>query len=128
MGIFKNADRLNLLKNCVWALSNICRKRPPPDWKIIKPALDLILKALNKLENDNDFLNDSCWVLSYLSENYKPAISLFLSAKGLDKILKYLEYILFKDSNESLHIQLPCLRILGNIVAGNAKQTQVKQR
>ena len=96
MSIFKNADRQNLIKNCAWSLSNICRKRPPPEWKVIKPAIDLILKALSKLDNDNDFLNDSCWVLSYLSENYKQAIPLFLSGKGLEKILKYLEYIYHK--------------------------------
>ena len=94
MSIFKTADRPNLIKNCVWALSNMCRKRPPPEWKMVKPALDLILRALSKLENDNDFLNDSCWVLSYLSENYKQAIPLLLSAKGLEKILKFLEYYL----------------------------------
>jgi len=59
---------------------------------MVKPAMDLILRAISKMENDNDFLNDSCWVLSYLSENYKTAIPLLLSAKGLEKILRFLEY------------------------------------
>ena len=53
--------------------------------------MDLIIRDLGKLENDKDFLVDAIWVLSYLSENYKPAIQSFLKLGGLQKIIKFLE-------------------------------------
>jgi importin subunit alpha-1 len=35
----KTADRLQLVKNCVWALSNFCRGKPTPEYERIKQVV-----------------------------------------------------------------------------------------
>lgn len=42
----------SLLKNCVWALSNLCRGKPQPDIKALAPALPVLLTLLSS--NDTE--------------------------------------------------------------------------
>lgn len=35
----KTADRIQLVKNCIWALSNFCRGKPAPEYVRIKQVL-----------------------------------------------------------------------------------------
>lgn len=65
-----------------------------------------------------EFLVDACWILSYLTENHKKSIKKMLDLQILPKLISLLEYPM-------VYIQLPVLRIIGNIVAGNALQTQM---
>lgn len=37
----------SLLRNCVWALSNMCRGKPQPDTALLAPALPVLLKLLS---------------------------------------------------------------------------------
>jgi hypothetical protein len=116
--IFSTAERNTLIKHCVWAISNFCRSKPAPEYENIKPIIDLIIRAIYKLEQDYEFLVDSFWVLSYLTENHKKSIKKILETNILPKFISLL-------SCPILYIQLPILRILGNIVSGNAHQTQL---
>ncbi|KAG7273343.1 hypothetical protein CRUP_030241 [Coryphaenoides rupestris] len=59
-------DRLTMMRNAVWALSNLCRgKNPPPDFSKVSPSLSVLSWLL--FVNDTDILADACWALSYLS-------------------------------------------------------------
>ncbi len=116
--IFTTAERVNLVKHCTWSISNFCRSKPSPDYEVINPAIDLVIKAIYKLDKDYEFLVDACWILSYLTEHHKKTIKKILSTNVLPKLLTFLECPI-------LYIQLPCLRIIGNIVSGNANQTQM---
>ena len=40
--ILKSADRVQLAKNCAWALSNFCRGKPVPDYEHVKPVILMI--------------------------------------------------------------------------------------
>jgi len=115
---FTTAERPALIKHCVWAISNFCRSKPPPDFEVLRPAIDLVIKNIYKLDQDYDFLVDSCWILSYLTENHKKSIKKILETHVLPKLITFLELNL-------VYVQLPILRIMGNIVAGNALQTQL---
>lgn len=64
-----------------------------------------------------EFLVDACWILSHLTEHHKKSIKKMLDLNVLPKLISLLDYPI-------VYIQLPVLRILGNIVAGNALQTQ----
>jgi hypothetical protein len=57
----------SFLRNASWALSNLCRGRPPPKYEQVKRAIPSLIKVL--VENDNeDIITDICWALSYLSD------------------------------------------------------------
>jgi len=116
--IFTTAERVNLIKHCVWSISNFCRGKPAPDFELMKPAIDLVIKSIYKLDKDMEFLVDACWVISYLTEHHKKTVKKILSTNLLPKLLTFLDYPI-------VYIQLPCLRIIGNIVSGNAHQTQM---
>lgn len=116
--VFSTAERNTLIKHCAWALSNFCRSKPPPKYEYLKPAIDLLIRAIYKLDGDYEFLVDACWVLSYLTEHHKKSVKKLLDTNILPKILSFLNYPV-------LYIQLPILRIVGNIVTGNAAQTQM---
>ncbi len=115
--VFSTAERNTLIKHCVWALSNFCRSKPAPKFEVLKPAIDLVIRAIYKLDQDYEFLVDACWVISYMTEHHKKSVKKLLDTNILPKLLSFLNYPV-------LYIQLPILRILGNIVAGNASQTQ----
>uniref|UniRef100_A0A8C6T3R4 Karyopherin alpha 1 (importin alpha 5) n=1 Tax=Neogobius melanostomus TaxID=47308 RepID=A0A8C6T3R4_9GOBI len=60
-------NRLTMMRNAVWALSNLCRgKNPPPDFSKVSPCLSVLSWLL--FVNDTDILADACWALSYLSD------------------------------------------------------------
>jgi importin subunit alpha-1 len=115
--IFTTAERINLIKHCVWSISNFCRSKPAPAYDLMKLALDLVIKSVYKLDKDYEFLVDACWILSYMTEHHKKSIRKILDLNVMSKILTFLDYPM-------VYIQLPCLRIIGNIVSGNAQQTQ----
>lgn len=112
------AERPTLIKHCVWAISNFTRSKPAADYEVLKPAINLIVRAIYKLDKDHEFLVDACWILSYLTENHKKSITKILETNVLPKLLTFLDI-------NYVYIQLTCLRIIGNIVAGSAKQTQM---
>jgi len=115
---FSTAERPTLIKHCVWAISNFCRSKPAPDYEIMKPTIDLVIRSIYKLDQDYEFLVDAFWILSYLTEHHKRTIKKILDTSILPKMLTFLNYPV-------VHIQLPILRIIGNVVAGNAAQTQM---
>lgn len=116
--IFTTAERVNLIKHCVWSISNFCRSKPAPDFELMKSAIELVIKAIYKLDKDFEFLVDACWILSYMTEHHKKTVKKILGTNVLPKLLSFLDYPM-------VYIQLPCLRIIGNIVSGNANQTQI---
>jgi importin subunit alpha-1 len=84
------AERESLIKQCVWSISNFCRSKPAPDYEMLKPCIDKVIGALYKID-DNEFLVDACWILSYLTESYKKSIKKIMDTNALPKILSFLE-------------------------------------
>lgn len=63
----------SFLRNASWALSNLCRGRPQPDYNLVRRAIPTLIKVL--VENDKeDIITDICWALSYLSDGAKDRI------------------------------------------------------
>jgi importin subunit alpha-1 len=89
--IFSHAERASLLKQCTWAISNFCRTKPPMEYKLLKPVINFIIKAIYKLDTEMDFLVDACWILSYMSETFKKAVKKIIETKVLPKLLSFLE-------------------------------------
>jgi importin subunit alpha-6/7 len=62
------------MRNASWALSNLCRGRPQPDYSLVRRAIPTLIKVL--VENDKeDIITDICWALSYLSDGAKERVN-----------------------------------------------------
>ncbi len=58
--------KLPVLRNATWALSNLCRGKPPPAKELVRPALPVLVHCIYSA--DEEVLSDACWALAYLSE------------------------------------------------------------
>ncbi|OZJ05618.1 Importin subunit alpha [Bifiguratus adelaidae] len=110
-------NKLSMLRNATWTLSNFCRgKNPQPDWNLISPALKVL--ALLIYSQDDEVLIDACWAISYLSDGSNEKIAAVIEAG----VCRQLVLLLMKPSTS---VQTPALRSIGNIVTGDDLQTQV---
>ena len=106
----------SFMRNASWALSNLCRGRPQPDYNLVRHAIPTLIKVL--VENDKeDIITDICWALSYLSDGAKDRIQDLLNRNLLIKLIQLMKH-------ENVAIAIPCLRTVGNIVTGDDTQTQ----
>jgi len=101
----------SFMRNCSWALSNLCRGKPSPDYNLVKVAIPSIVKSLVQNETE-EIITDTSWALSYLSDGAKERIDDFLEPALLKKLIKLLEH-------ETVSIVIPCLRTVGNIITGS---------
>uniref|UniRef100_A0A673C8Y6 Importin subunit alpha n=1 Tax=Sphaeramia orbicularis TaxID=375764 RepID=A0A673C8Y6_9TELE len=110
-------NRLTMMRNAVWALSNLCRgKNPPPDFTKVSPCLSVLSWLL--FVNDTDILADACWALSYLSDGPNDKIQAVIDSGVCRRLVELLMHSDYK-------VVSPALRAVGNIVTGDDLQTQV---
>jgi importin subunit alpha-1 len=112
----ENSTSQTLIKNGSWAISNLCRGKPSPDYKLVKVAVNILAKMLIT-QNDHEILTDCCWALSNLSEGSAEKVQVVIDSGCVPRIVQLLTYHLY-------NVQLPALRTLGNIATGDDKQTQ----
>lgn len=99
------------MRNCSWALSNLCRGKPTPDYHLVKRAIPSLIKVIT--ENDSEeIITDISWALSYLSDGAKENIDDFLNEELLKKLIKLLNH-------QTVSVVIPCLRTIGNILTGD---------
>ena len=117
ISIYASTECPNLLKQTTWTISNFFRVQPLIDSDLIQIAIDPVIRAIFKLNTDPDFMNDACWILSFITEHFKKMIAKILESNVLPTVFKSLNH-------PSTFLQLSILRIIGNIASGNANQTQ----
>jgi len=114
-------NKLSMIRNAAWTISNLCRNKPAPDLNVVKPLLPVIGYLLQIGETDKETLTDACWALSYFSEGCSDRVQLVIESSLLPRIVAL-------TSHDEQVIQTPALRILGNIVSGNDNQTELAIR
>ncbi len=115
--------RMSLLRNITWAISNLCRGKPQPNFDLVKDSLKKLPHLL--LINDNEVKADACWALSYLSDDVAvegEAPNQKIRAVLESGVTATLVSLLSHPSNL---IKTPALRTIGNLVTGDHKQTQI---
>ncbi len=112
-----NTENRNNLIQAVWALSNICRGTPLPDYTKISKAVPVMCKivSLNILDEQN--LSDCLWAISYSIDGPKDRIVPFVESKAIPNVIQ-------NAKSHLLSIASPALRILGTTSTGNEVLTQ----
>jgi importin subunit alpha-6/7 len=111
------ASRINMLRNAVWALSNLCRgKNPPPDFSKVVSGLAVLARLI--FHNDSEVLSDACWAISYLSDGPNNKIQAVIDAGVCRRLV---ELLMHSHNN----VVSASLRAVGNIVTGDDSQTQL---
>lgn len=105
-----------LTRNATWTLSNLCRGKPRADINILRQAIQPLAKALcdNELK---DILIDCCWSLNYIVDGSPEIIDDFLIPELLVRLLTLVNC-------NVMSVQIPIIRILGNLTTGDDRQTQ----
>lgn len=118
VALIRPEAKVSMIRNATWAVSNLCRGKPQPDFRFLAPAVPKLAQLLHS--TDDEVLADACWALSYLSDD-KGDANLKINAVVESGVCSRLS-ILLLHTNEK--IRVPALRTVGNIVTGDDKQTQ----
>lgn len=108
-------SKVTMLRNATWTLSNLCRGKPPPNFEMVKPALGTLAHLI--YFDDEEVLTDACWALSYLSDGNNDKIKAVVESGVVKRLVELLLH-------QSVAVQTPALRTVGNIVTGDDVQTQ----
>lgn len=109
-------DRVAVHRNTVWAISNLMRHKPHPDLAKVSIALPVLGSLLN--HHDSDTVIDACWAIAYCGEGPPERINAVVQSGVIAKLVSFL-------SNPSWMLQLPALRVFGNLACGSIQQNQV---
>eukprot|EP00294_Goniomonas_avonlea_P003313 CAMPEP_0114560658 /NCGR_PEP_ID=MMETSP0114-20121206/11575_1 /TAXON_ID=31324 /ORGANISM="Goniomonas sp, Strain m" /LENGTH=478 /DNA_ID=CAMNT_0001746215 /DNA_START=9 /DNA_END=1445 /DNA_ORIENTATION=+ len=112
----EGGSSMSTVRNTTWALSNLCRGKPQPDWGQVAPAIPVLARLLHS--SDQEVLCDALWALSYLSDGSNEKIQGVLDAGVCPRIVELL-------AHASPTVVTPALRTIGNIVTGDDMQTQM---
>ena len=94
--------------NCMWAVSNFARGKPPPREEILAHLDDFFVLNLPRVADKNDVLQDMLWGMVYTTESIKRF------DKYTESVLKIIFDLIQTDNNK---LELPLLRIIGNFVS-----------
>eukprot|EP00775_Hariotina_reticulata_P002748 gene2748-3042_t len=111
----KDGNKVSMLRNATWTLSNFCRGKPPPQFTVTRSALPTLARLIHA--TDEEVLTDACWALSYLSDGDNDRIDKVIEAGVCRRLVELLLHT-------SPAVLVPALRTVGNIVTGNDMQTQ----
>jgi importin subunit alpha-1 len=110
------ACKITFVRNATWTLSNLCRGKPIPDFKLVAPALPTLAQLI--YSGDEEILTDALWALSYLSDGDNDKVQMVLEAGAVSRVVELMVH-------RNASISTPALRTVGNIVTGDEVQTQV---
>eukprot|EP00744_Colponema_vietnamica_P002670 GILI01004162.1.p1 GENE.GILI01004162.1~~GILI01004162.1.p1 ORF type:complete len:580 (+),score=220.15 GILI01004162.1:95-1834(+) len=113
-------NKLSLVRNATWTLSNLCRGKPFPSMDLIRPIIPYLCHCVLSL-SDDDVVTDALWALSYITEGCNTRISAVLEVAGANLAAKVVQFL----DHERKEIVIPSLRLVGNIVSGDEDQTQL---
>jgi hypothetical protein len=107
---------IDMIKNCLFLMSNCLKMKPQPNLEKIGPSLSVVSACL--WHKDLDVVKSSLWTISYISEGDETLQEKIISLGCIQKILEFAVM-------RKLELQLPALRIIGNLAAGSNKMAEV---
>lgn len=87
--VLSTINRIPMIRNAVWTLSNLCRgKDPPADFSKVVRGLPVLARLL--FHTDIDVLSDTCWAISYLSDGPNDKIQAVIDAGVCRRLVELL--------------------------------------
>jgi len=122
VGIFSQTKKmipLIILKIACWTLWEFCRSLPNHPFVFMNVSIPFFSRVIRnpKLKEEHECLSNALWGIAYITEKQSKGIDIVLHEKGIVKSI-----IQFLNSEVEI-IQIPALRILGNIMTGTDKQS-----
>ena len=102
---------------CKSLWSHLAHRKPSPSWEIIRrfiPALSIVVMT----SSDPEMLSDSLWALPYLSDGDNTRIESVCATPGI--VQMFVKH--FVDGEWNGKLQVPALRLIGNICTGDQIQ------
>ncbi|XP_003742068.1 importin subunit alpha-1 [Galendromus occidentalis] len=116
--LVESTNSRSLLATAAWCVSNLCRKMGSlPEYKALLPAIPVLTKLVQ-----HDMVavaSDACWALSYFTDGSNERIEAVCRAGAVPPIIKLLR------NCTDPSVLIPALRVIGNIVTGDDRQTQM---
>jgi hypothetical protein len=113
---FDTATRPSTIKNSSWAISNLCRGKPPPKYELVMQSIPTLVKVI-QTQHDSELIADCCWAISHLSDGHKDKIQAIIDSGAVPRLLELANHAYPA-------VQLPAIRACGNIATGSNEQTQ----
>ncbi|KAK1354305.1 Importin subunit alpha [Heracleum sosnowskyi] len=110
-------EKITMLRNATWTLSNLCGGKPRPHLEQTMPALPALAKLL-VTSTDEEVLRDACRAFCYLCDGTKDKIQAVIDSGVCGHLVELL-------CHPSPSVLSPALNTLGNIARGDDMQTQV---
>ena len=108
-------SKMSLQRNATWALSNLGRGKPPPNWHLVAPAIPVLAQMI--FSDDDEVLADVCWALSYLTVGPNVRKEAVLDTGICARIVELM-------GHSQTSVQMPAVRAAGELFTGDDDQTQ----
>lgn len=108
----KTTLSLQTKQTIAWAVNNLCRFRPPPNFEKIRPCFPYLLESLITQPN-REIINDNLWACAFITSISDEAIKAFVKFENLFSVI----VAIFKDPVLEKAFRNPLLRTIGNIVS-----------
>ncbi|CEL92484.1 unnamed protein product [Vitrella brassicaformis CCMP3155] len=116
--VLRESVQVSTLRTATLTLSKLCGGRPQPLFELVSPAVPVVAELIRTPEQDAEVLIDACWALSHVTDGR--------ADKGIEAVVgsgvcgRLVELM----GHDSRMTQIPAVRTVGNVVAGNDVQTQ----
>ena len=115
-----NCQNPSILIQCVLTISCFLKiKFLDLDYNtLIKPIINPLIRTFSLIQDNEKFLNESTWLIGIITDEYSQSRDEIIESGIISTIINLI------DNSNSKYIKLCSLRIIGNMVSGNANQTQ----
>eukprot|EP00347_Sterkiella_histriomuscorum_P017866 403347674 len=115
--IDKSDPTSRIFKQGTWALSNLCRNNPPPDYNKLTKAVSTLNNALLHI-TEEDYIIDLIWAVSKLSNKNEFKAKFYEPEGVIDKLLEL-------SSHKNYVISIPATRCVGNLLVEEEAKCQI---